>query len=77
MNFTNYNTGNAPEESKPLLNAPKDNFRFVPNLLGKFAEAPAVLEGYLKLNEIVAKTSFSAKEQPLATFEPLLISAGL
>jgi uncharacterized peroxidase-related enzyme len=66
MNFTIYNTDNAPEESKPLLNAAKESFGFVPNLLGEFAEAPAALEGYLKLNEIVGKTSFSAKEQQLA-----------
>ncbi|MDZ7720491.1 MAG: carboxymuconolactone decarboxylase family protein [Balneolaceae bacterium] len=66
MNFTIYTTENAPEESKPLLNAAKENFGFVPNLLGEFAEAPAVLEGYLKLNEIVGKTSFSAEEQQLA-----------
>lgn len=66
MNFTIYNTDNAPEESKPLLNAAKENFGFVPNLLGEFAEAPAVLEGYLKLNEIVGKTNFTAQEQQLA-----------
>lgn len=66
MNFTIYNTDNAPEESKPLLNATKENFGFVPNLLGEFAEAPAVLEVYLKLNEIVGKTTFSAQEQQLA-----------
>lgn len=66
MDFTIYNIDNAPEESKPLLKAAKENFGFVPNLLGEFAAAPAVLEGYLKLNEIVGKTSFSAKEQQLA-----------
>ncbi|MDX1641389.1 MAG: carboxymuconolactone decarboxylase family protein [Balneolaceae bacterium] len=66
MNFTIYNTDNAHGESKPLLKAAKDSFGFVPNLLGEFAEAPAVLEGYLKLNEIVGKTSFSSKEQQLA-----------
>jgi len=66
MNFTIYNTDNAPEKSKPLLNAAKESFGFVPNLLGEFAEAPAVLEGYLKLNEIIGKTSFTAQEQQLA-----------
>lgn len=66
MDFTIYNADNAPEDAKPLLNAAKENFGFVPNLLGEFAEAPAVLEGYLKLNEIVGKTSFSPKEQQLA-----------
>lgn len=66
MDFTIYSTDNAPEESKPLLNAAKENFGFVPNLLGEFAESPATLEGYLTLNEIVGKTDFSPKEQQLA-----------
>lgn len=66
MNFTIYNTENAPEESKPLLNAAKEKFGFLPNLLGEFAESPALLEGYLKLNDIIGKTDFSPKEQQLA-----------
>lgn len=66
MDFTIYTNENAPEESKPLLNAAKENFGFIPNLLGEFAESPAVLEGYLKLNEIVGKTDFTPKEQQLA-----------
>jgi AhpD family alkylhydroperoxidase len=66
MNFTIYNAENAPEEAKPFLKGAKDKFGFVPNLLGEFAEAPAVLEGYLKLDEIVGKTSFTPKEQQLA-----------
>lgn len=66
MDFDIYTTENAPEESKPLLNAAKNNFGFVPNLLGEFAESPAVLEGYLKLNEIIGKTEFTPKEQQLA-----------
>ena len=66
MNYTIYNTQNAPEESKALLKSAKENFGFVPNLLGELAEAPAVLEGYLTLNQIVGKTSFTAEEQQLA-----------
>jgi uncharacterized peroxidase-related enzyme len=66
MDFTIYNADNAPEEAKPFLKGAKEKFGFVPNLLGEFAEAPAVLEGYLKLDEIVGKTSFSPKEQQLA-----------
>lgn len=66
MDFTIYDIENAPEDSKPLLKAAKENFGFVPNLLGEFAESPAVLEGYLTLNEIVGKTGFSPKEQQLA-----------
>lgn len=66
MNFTIYTIENATEQAKPLLKAAKDNFGFVPNLLGEFAEAPAVLEGYLKLNEIIGKTSFISQEQQAA-----------
>lgn len=66
MNFPIHNIDNAPENSKPLLKAAKENFGFVPNLLGEFAEAPAVLEGYLTLNEIIGKTDFSPVEQQLA-----------
>ena len=66
MNFPIHNIENAPEDAKPLLKAAKENFGFVPNLLGEFAEAPAVLEGYLTLNEIVGKTDFSPVEQQLA-----------
>lgn len=65
MNFTIYTTDNAPEKSKPLLKAAKEKFGFLPNLLGEFAESPAVLEGYLKLNEIIGKTDFTPKEQQL------------
>jgi len=66
MNFPIHNIDNAPEDAKRLLKAAKENFGFVPNLLGEFAEAPAVLEGYLTLNEIVGKTDFSPVEQQLA-----------
>ncbi len=66
MDFTIYNEENAPEEAQPFLKGAKEKFGFVPNLLGEFAEAPAVLEGYLKLDEIVGNTSFSQKEQQLA-----------
>ena len=66
MNFPIYTVDNAPKDSQPLLQEAEKNFGFVPNLLGEFAEAPAVLEAYLKLNEIVGKTDFSAVEQQLA-----------
>lgn len=65
MDFTIYNPDNAPADSKPLLEAAQDKFGFVPNLLGEFAESPAVLEGYLNLDGIVGKTDFTPKEQQL------------
>ena len=65
MDFKIYTTDNAPEDSKPLLKAAEEQFGFLPNLLGEFAESPATLEGYLKLNEIIGKTDFTPKEQQL------------
>ncbi|MFP8488687.1 carboxymuconolactone decarboxylase family protein [Gracilimonas sp. Q87] len=66
MDITIYNIENAPEDAKPLLSAAEDNYGFIPNLLGEFAEAPSVLEGYLKLNEIIGKSSFTQQEQQAA-----------
>lgn len=66
MDFKIYSSDNAPEDAQPLLNAAEEKFGFVPNLLGEFAESPAVLEGYLKLDEIVGKTEFTPVEQQIA-----------
>lgn len=65
MDFKIYTPENAPDNSKPLLKAAEKQFGFVPNLLGEFAESPAALEGYLKLNEAVGKTGFTPEEQQL------------
>lgn len=66
MDFKIYSSDNAPQDAQPLLNAAEEKFGFVPNLLGEFAESPAVLEGYLKLDEIVGKTEFTPVEQQIA-----------
>ena len=66
MKFPIHTVDNAPEQSQSLLKSAKENFGFVPNLLGEFAEAPAVLEGYLTLSDIVGKTDFTPVEQQLA-----------
>lgn len=65
LDFTIYNSENAHEDARPLLNGAKEKYGFIPNLLGEFAEAPAVLEGYLTLDKIIRKTSFSPEEQQL------------
>ncbi len=64
--FQLYNVENAPEESKPLISRLITKLGFAPNVACKMAEAPVVLESYLKLNEIVAKNgTFSPQEQQL------------
>ncbi len=55
----------APEAAKPLLHAVKEKMGFVPNLYLGLADAPAALEAYLTLSDIITRTSFSAQEQQI------------
>ena len=62
--FTIHTTETAPASSKPVLAEAQKNFGFVPNLLGVFAESPAMLKANLSLGEIFDKdTSFSPTER--------------
>ena len=65
LNFTTHTIDSAPEESRPILQTAEKNFGFVPNLLGKLANAPATLQAYFALNQIFEKTSFTAIEKPI------------
>lgn len=53
----------VPEDSKPLLEAVRKKFGFVPNLITSLARSPATLEAYLTLADLAAKTSFTPAEQ--------------
>lgn len=53
----------APAESRDKLEAVQAKMGFIPNLFGQLAEAPAALEAYLTLNDLLEKTSFSSAEQ--------------
>jgi len=61
--FTFYETSDAPETAKPLLEKGEQAFGFVPNILKGMAEAPALLEGYLTLSGLFDQTSFSPVER--------------
>ena len=54
----------APEDSKPVLERVKEDFGFIPNLMGTFANSPAVLKGYLALDAEFENT-FSPVERQL------------
>ena len=56
----------APEQSVKLLEQAESAFGFVPNLLGVFAESPAVLKAYLQLGQIFDGSSFSPVERQVA-----------
>ena len=61
--FTVYTIDNAPKESKPLLENAQSAFGMVPNFHAVLAEAPAALEAYMKLHELVTQTSLTPIEQ--------------
>lgn len=55
----------APESSKPLLEKVKTNMGFVPNLVAKMANSPALLHGYLAADGAMSKGTFSGVERQL------------
>ena len=60
----------APEQSRPILQNVNKAFGFIPNLMATFANNPSVLEGYLALDGIFEKGSFTQVEQPLIPPSP-------
>lgn len=55
----------APAASQPLLDAVKAKMGKVPNLLGTLAHAPAALQSYLSLSEVLGGGLFSGQEREL------------
>jgi uncharacterized peroxidase-related enzyme len=56
---------NAPEGSKPTLQAIQKGFGFIPNLMATFANSPAVLEGYMAMDHAWEKSSLSPLDRQL------------
>ena len=55
----------APAESRPTLEKIQRGFGFVPNLMATFANSPTVLNGYMALDAIWEKGSFTPVERTL------------
>lgn len=55
----------APDASKPVLEKIQSSLGFVPNLMAIFANNPAVLQGYLALDAVFEKGSFTPRERQL------------
>ena len=60
-----YDETNAPEAARPMLKQAKDNFEFVPNILGVMSGAPALLKAYMTVSGIFDETSFSPTERQI------------
>lgn len=64
MTFTIHDTHSAPEKSREALENIEQAYGFLPNIMGAFAESPAILQAYIKLNELFSnETAFDATEQ--------------
>ncbi|MDX8396042.1 MAG: carboxymuconolactone decarboxylase family protein [Mariprofundaceae bacterium] len=55
----------AEGAAKDVLEKTQAAYGFIPNLIGKMANAPALAEAYLTLNGLLDQTSFSATEKQL------------
>lgn len=66
VNFTFHTPGNSAGATRELLAGIQKSYGFFPNLFGYMAEAPTAVEAYLKLNELVSKTSLSPAQQQVA-----------
>lgn len=61
--FTVYTSASAPAASKPVLDAVKGAFGFVPNLQANMAESPELLAGYSALWDLFSKSTLTPHEQ--------------
>lgn len=61
------NIDTAPQGSRSTLGTVKQNYGFVPNLLGGLAQSPAALHAYLALAEQFGKSGLTAGEQQVVS----------
>ena len=61
--FTQHTLDTAPATAKPVLEGAQKGLGFIPNLYATMAEAPALLNAYSQLGELLNQSSFSATEQ--------------
>ncbi len=65
--FSIHSHQTAPEKARPILDGAKKKYGFVPNLMGALAEAPAALEAYVTLSDILARSSLTPTEREVLT----------
>lgn len=63
--FKQYTVADAPTASRSALQNVEKALGFVPNLFATLAESPVALEGYLTLDGILAKGTFTGAERQL------------
>jgi uncharacterized peroxidase-related enzyme len=63
--FTPVTIATAPEASKPLLEDIKRSLGFIPNMMATLANNPIVLQGYLALEAVFERGSFTPNERQI------------
>ncbi|MBB3189553.1 carboxymuconolactone decarboxylase family protein [Halomonas cerina] len=64
--FPLHDIASAPEDAKARLEGAQQKMGFIPHVFGKMAEAPALLEAYMTLDEIYSRTSLTPAQQQTA-----------
>ncbi len=63
--FQPLNITTAPDASKPILENIQKSFGFIPNLMATFANSPTVLQGYLAMDGVFERGTFSPIDAPV------------
>ena len=63
--FTIHSVDSAPQASRETLEAAKEEFGFLPNLLGELAAAPVAAKAYVTLYGLLEESSFEPREVQL------------
>ena len=71
-NFTAHTIETTEGERQELLSSIQKGYGFVPNLFSYMAEAPATVQAYLMLNDLLAKTSI-----PMPQLQVALLAASI
>jgi uncharacterized peroxidase-related enzyme len=65
----------APENAKSTLRDVQSELKFIPNMLGVMANAPALLKAYLTVSKIFDETSFSDTEKQVILLQTSYINS--
>ncbi|MDX1577713.1 MAG: carboxymuconolactone decarboxylase family protein [Gemmatimonadota bacterium] len=63
--FPVHTTETAPDEARSTLEGIRKEFGFVPNLFGEMADAPPVLDAYMRMDELFERTSLDSLERSI------------
>ena len=76
MSFKIHTIESAPEASKESLQNIKDKYGFIPNIMGEFAESPAILKSYLDMGTNLNKLGNLSNEEQFILFTTVSVEHG-